>query len=58
MAGPLLSKRGAGQPGPAGGPDCLRDQGLLVPTMPANPELLFRRDWGGMGGNGGVAGGY
>jgi hypothetical protein len=24
--------------------DCLRDQGLLVQTMPANQELLFRRD--------------
>jgi hypothetical protein len=24
--------------------DCLRDQGLLVQTMPANGELLFRRD--------------
>ena len=24
--------------------DCLRDQGLLVQTMPANWELLFRRD--------------
>jgi hypothetical protein len=23
--------------------DCLRYQGLLVQTMPANPELLFRR---------------
>lgn len=31
---------------PAGGPieDCLRDQGLLVQTMAANQELLFRRD--------------
>jgi hypothetical protein len=24
--------------------DCLRDQGLLVQTMPANQEPLFRRD--------------
>lgn len=24
--------------------DCQRDQGLLVQTMPANRELLFRRD--------------
>ena len=24
--------------------DCLRDQGLLVQTMPASQELLFRRD--------------
>jgi hypothetical protein len=24
--------------------DCLRDQGLLVQTRPANQELLFRRD--------------
>jgi hypothetical protein len=24
--------------------DCLRDQGLLPQTMPANQELLFRRD--------------
>jgi hypothetical protein len=24
--------------------DCLRDQGLLVLTMPVNQELLFRRD--------------
>ena len=24
--------------------DCLREQGLLVQTMPANQELLFRRD--------------
>jgi hypothetical protein len=24
--------------------DCLRDQGLLMQTMPANWELLFRRD--------------
>lgn len=24
--------------------DCLRDQGLLMQTMPANQELLFRRD--------------
>ena len=24
--------------------DCLRDQGLLVQTMPANWELLCRRD--------------
>jgi hypothetical protein len=24
--------------------DCLRDQGLWMQTMPANQELLFRRD--------------
>ena len=24
--------------------DCLREQGLLVQTMPANQELRFRRD--------------
>ena len=24
--------------------DCLRDQGLLAQTMPANQELLFKRD--------------
>jgi hypothetical protein len=24
--------------------DCLRDQGLLVQTVPANQELLFRHD--------------
>ena len=24
--------------------DCLREQGLLAQTMPANQELLFRRD--------------
>jgi hypothetical protein len=24
--------------------DCLREQGLLVQIMPANQELLFRRD--------------
>jgi hypothetical protein len=24
--------------------DCLRDQGLLVQTMPDNQELLFQRD--------------
>ena len=24
--------------------DCMRDQGLLVQTMAANQELLFRRD--------------
>jgi hypothetical protein len=24
--------------------DCLRDQGLLTRAMPANQELLFRRD--------------
>ena len=24
--------------------DCSRDQGLLVQTVPANQELLFRRD--------------
>jgi hypothetical protein len=24
--------------------DCLGDQGLLVQTMPANQELLFKRD--------------
>jgi hypothetical protein len=24
--------------------DCLRDQGLLVQTMPANQELFFRTD--------------
>jgi hypothetical protein len=24
--------------------DCLRDQGLVVQTMPADQELLFRRD--------------
>ena len=31
--------------------DCLRDQGLLMQTMQANRELLFRRDtfWGSVG---------
>jgi hypothetical protein len=24
--------------------DCLRDQGMQLQTMPANRELLFRRD--------------
>jgi hypothetical protein len=34
--------------------DCLRDQGLRMQTMPANQELLFRRDafLGPMGTNG------